>query len=50
MPLTIPVSEWANAALEAAKLPRRDTADDFKTHGYDIESVAKEFLSLLGAN
>jgi len=50
LPLTSSASQWTEAALAAAELPRRDTADDFKTHGYDIESVVKEFLLLLGAN
>ena len=40
-------SEWAEMALQMAKFPRRDTAEDFRKHGYDIESVSKEFVSLL---
>ena len=48
LPLTLTVSEWAETVLEVAKLHRRDTSEDFRKHGYDIESVAKEFVSLMG--
>ncbi len=48
LPLTETVSAWAKAALAAAALSRKDTAEDFRSHGYDIESVAKEFVTLLG--
>ena len=47
LPLTAPVSEWVEMAMRMADFPRRDTSEDFRKHGYDIESVAKEFISLL---
>lgn len=48
LPLSETVSPWAEAALAAAALPRRDTAEEFRAQGYDIQSVAKEFVTLLG--
>lgn len=42
-----PAEEWANAALAAITEERKNTASDFWEHGYDIESVAREFLQLL---
>lgn len=45
--LTDSSSEWAEMALQIAKFPRRDTEEDFRKHGYDIECVSKEFVSLL---
>ena len=48
LPLSESVSEWARVALEASALLRKDTAEDFRSQGYDIESVAKEFITLLG--
>lgn len=47
MSLTASSSEWAETALQMAESPRRDTAEDFRKHGYDIECVSKEFVSLL---
>ena len=47
LPLNGPVSEWVSKALAAAQLPRRDTAEDFRTNGYDIEGVALELVSML---
>lgn len=48
--LSLSASEWAEAALEAARQERKDTFADFLRHGYDIESVSKEFISLLRMN
>ena len=46
--LNAPASEWAERAICAAQLPRKNTAGDFCANGYDIESVAKRFVSLMG--
>ena len=48
LPLHLSVSDWAKTAVDAAMQPRRDTAADFRDHGYDITCVANNFLSLLG--
>lgn len=37
---------WAQQALTAASVPRRDTKQDFIDHKYDIESTTKEFIRL----
>lgn len=50
LPLTQSVSEWTKAALNSAKFSRKDTSADFRAHGYDIASVAKELLLLLEIN
>jgi glycosyltransferase involved in cell wall biosynthesis len=50
LPLSCPPSEWAKCAIEASALQRKDTATDFRSNGYDIESVAKNFISLLGVS
>ena len=42
-----PAEEWTDAALSAITEERKNTAPDFWEHGYDIESVAREFLQLL---
>lgn len=47
LPLSMPPCEWASVAMKSSKLTRRDTSEDFIRHGYDIGSVAKEFLSIL---
>ncbi len=47
LPLSMPPCEWATVAMKSSKLTRRDTSEDFIRHGYDIGSVAKEFLSIL---
>ena len=39
---------WADTALAAAAKDRTDTAPAFREQGYDIQSVAKELLRLLG--
>ena len=39
---------WAETALLAVSDVRKNTAPDFLEHGYDIHSVAKEMLRLLG--
>ena len=45
--LSLSPEEWATVAVEAAKGPRKDTHRDFLEHGYDIERVAYELVSLL---
>ena len=40
--------EWAKAVLESSEPLRKNTADDFRKHGYDIEGVSKSFISMLG--
>ncbi len=50
LPLDLSVSEWAKTAFDAALEPRRDTAEDFRAHGYDIKYVANDLLSLFGIN
>lgn len=47
LPLTASLSEWAETALRMAESPRRDMSENFLKHGYDIESVSKEFITLL---
>lgn len=47
LPLTQTPELWAKTALDAALEERRDTAPDFLSQGYDIESVAKELVDLL---
>lgn len=39
---------WAQEALAVVTEQRKNTASDFLEHGYDIESVAKELIRLLG--
>lgn len=39
---------WAQRALSAVTPERADTTQAFLDHGYDIDSVAKELLRLLG--
>ena len=46
LPLTLPVSDWAKTAIDAALAPRKDTTEDFRAHGYDIQYVARDLLSL----
>lgn len=46
--LSTPANEWANIALSEAKIQRRDTYHDFIRNGYDIKSVAFNFITLLG--
>lgn len=38
---------WAEKALVAASQPRRNTKQDFVDHGYDMDVVAREFVSLI---
>lgn len=38
---------WAEKALVAASQPRRNTKQDFIDHGYDMDVVAREFVSLI---
>lgn len=39
--------QWAGAAVAAVSDVRKDTKQNFVNHGYDIESVAQEFVSLI---
>lgn len=48
LPLEVSPGDWAATALNAVTAERRDTAADFKSHGYDIHNVAKELMKLLG--
>lgn len=47
--LTDTAEFWADTALALPAKERRDTKPDFMKHGYDIGSVAKELLRMLGA-
>ena len=38
---------WAEKALSLVSADRKDTAADFKTHGYSIEDVAKELFGMI---
>ena len=38
--------DWAEKALQAADVPRRDTREDFEKNHYDIQGVAQEFVAL----
>lgn len=49
LPLEMDPEAWAQTALAVAGEERRDTAQDFISHGYDIESVARELVELIGA-
>lgn len=48
--LSLSASEWAKVVLNAVRTKRKETYNDFARHSYDIESVAKEFVSILGIN
>ena len=41
IPLATPVSVWADAVFEAAKVERRNTYDEIKKAGFDVEENAK---------
>ena len=43
-------SKWAAVALEVADLSRIYAVYDFRSYGYDIESVSKKLISLLNAD
>lgn len=47
LPLTLSPLEWAKSSLEVIASPRENTSEDFRTNGYDIVSVANEFISLM---
>lgn len=47
LPLSAAPGQWAEVALAAVTEERKNTAPDFIEHGYDIESVAQELISLL---
>lgn len=40
LPLNAPHTVWANALIEAAMQPRRDTYDEMNSSGYDINTTA----------
>lgn len=48
LPLTGTAEYWADTALSLLTEERRDTKPDFLKAGYDIESVAKELIRILG--
>ncbi len=50
LPLTETAERWAEAALDACTAERRDTGADFIEKGYDIRSVAADFIRLLCPN
>ena len=47
LPLTESAEHWASMVLEAAKLERRDTKQDFFDNKYDIESTVEGFKKLV---
>lgn len=47
LPLSNTPEYWADAAISAAEMERRDTASDFLLHHYDINGVAQELIGLL---
>lgn len=49
LPLEQPAAFWAERALTALTDQRMDTSQAFLEQGYDIESVARELLRLLGS-
>ena len=49
-PLSHSSSTWAEKALKMSNLPRKDTAQDFITHGYDIRHVSNQLIELFGMN
>ena len=49
-PLSYSPTAWAEETLHMSKLPRKDTAQDFITHGYDIHHVSNQLIELLGMN
>lgn len=46
LPLTVSSEEWAEKALSVISPERKNTEACFIQHGYDIESVANEFVNL----
>ena len=48
LPLSLSSSEWAKVVLNTISSIRKDSHNYFVIHEYDIESVAKEFVSILG--
>lgn len=47
LPLTQTAEYWAETALSVVAGERQDTSRAFASHGYDIDSVAKELMELL---
>ena len=48
LPLAENKEDWVKTALSVAAQERRDPHDAFIAKGYDIKSVAKEFVAVLG--
>jgi len=48
IPLNISPTEWASVAISVSDTLRRETAKEFRASGFDIESVSKEILKVLG--
>lgn len=47
LPLSRSPEHWAQTAVEAAARKRKDSVPDFIAKRYDIQSVAREFVSLI---
>lgn len=47
LPLSLSPVAWADVALNAVSRVRKDTTEDFLKHGYDIDSVVRDFLSIM---
>ena len=47
LPLSLSAEDWADRALKSVTEERKDTKQDFIEHKYDVESVLKEFVSLV---
>ena len=45
--LSSSIEEWANVAIDSLSTERKETKNDFIKNKYDIESVVKEFTSLV---
>lgn len=48
--LTQPISEWREAIVECAKMPRENTRDKIRQSGYDVHENLKLLLPLYGIN
>ena len=46
LPLSLPGAAWAQKAVDASSICRKDTRQDFIDHKYDIQSAAREFVRL----
>lgn len=47
LPLSASAEDWADRALKSVTADRKDMKQDFIEHKYDVESVVKEFVSLV---